>query len=405
MQTLQYSPRFLKHRKFLLILPVIVLPFLIILFVLLGGGKDPSTGLSSRQASGLNTHLPDAHFKKGGEKSKLSLYEEAAKDSAILKEKIRNDPYYLYEPHDSGELNHGSSSTGEVEQNESRIMDKLAQLKSVLHGKDDVTEPVLHSRNPDPLYPSQAAEAMISKMGSTKSHNAEIDQLNTMLDKVMAIQHPEMIQDSISRLVRSKEELAYHVDLNRKSGDAETFAVNTENNGRNPSEINRFYDLASDQTIENALDNGIEAMIPETQVLVSGSTVKLRILNDIRINGHLILKDQYVYGLTTLNGERLRIQFSSIRSGNNILPVSLEAYDMDGLAGVFIPGSINRDVAKQSGDQALGAIGLTSLDPSIGAQAAGAGIQAAKSLIGKKIKLMKVTIKAGYRLLLKDSKQ
>jgi conjugative transposon TraM protein len=403
MQSLQYSPRFLKHRKFLLILPVIILPFLIFLFVLLGGGKDPSTGLSHPQAAGLNTHLPDAHFKKGAEKSKLSLYEEAAKDSAILKEKIRNDPYYLFEPHDSEETNKVRRS--EVDQNESKIMDKLAQLKSVLHGKDEVTEQALHSRNPDPIYQSQAAEATISKMGSTKSHNAEIDQLNNMLDKVMAIQHPEIMQDSIDRMTKSKYETTYHVDLNRKSLDAETFAVKEENNGLIPAEINRFYDLADDQTIENALDNSIEAMVPETQVLASGSTVKLRTLNDIRINGHLILKDQYVYGITTLTGERLRIQFSSIRSGNTILPVSLEAYDLDGLAGVFIPGSINRDVAKQSGDQALGAIGLTSLDPSIGAQAAGAGIQAAKSLIGKKIKLMKVTIKAGYRLLLKDSKQ
>jgi conjugative transposon TraM protein len=403
MASLQYPPRFLKHRKFLLVLPVIVLPFLVFIFVLLGGGKDPSTGLPSRPASGLNTHLPDAHFKKGGEKSKLSLYEEAARDSAILKEKIRNDPYYLFEPHDSGEIISGK--TNEVEKNESKIMDKLAQLKSILHGKDEATEPLIHSRNPDPIYPTQGGETMIAKTGNIRSHNTEIDQLNNMLDKVMAIQHPEIMRDSMERMTRSNSETTYHVDLKREMENAETFTSKTENTETSLSATNRFYDLASAQTIENALDNSIEAMIPETQVLVAGSTVKLRILNDIRINGHLILKDQYVYGITSLSGERLKIQFSSIRSGNTILPISLEAYDLDGLAGVFIPGSINRDVAKQSGDQTLGAIGLTSLDPSIGAQAAGAGIQAAKSLIGKKIKLMKVTIKAGYRLLLKDSKQ
>jgi conjugative transposon TraM protein len=232
-----------------------------------------------------------------------------------------------------------------------------------------------------------------------------MDQLNSMLDKVMAIQHPEILQDSILKLTKSKNEIAYHVDVNKISGDAETFKSSEEIGALSSSQTNRFYDLASEQTIENVQDNGIEAVVPETQVLVSGSVVKLRILNDININGHLILKNQNIYGITTLAGERLKIQFSTIRSGNSLLPVSLEAYDMDGLAGVFIPGSINRDVAKQSGDQALGAIGLTSLDPSIGAQAAGAGIQAAKTLISKKVKLMKVTIKAGYRVLLKDLKQ
>jgi conjugative transposon TraM protein len=403
MESIHYSPRFLKHRKFMLVLPLIILPFLIILFIILGGGKDPSTGFSSQPPSGLNARLPDAHFKKGAEKSKLSVYEEASKDSAILKEKIKNDPYYQFEPHDSESSN--VSRPTEMEQNESKIMDKLAQLKAVLHGKDEVSEPVIHSRNPDLVSQPQTAETMISKMGSSKSHNTEMDQLNSMLDKVMAIQHPEILQDSLSRLARSNDKAFYHVDINRLSQDAETFTSSEESGAMASSKTNRFYDLASEQSIENALDNGIEAVVPETQVLVSGSTVKLRILNDININGHLILKNQNIYGITTLAGERLKIQFSTLRSGNTLLPVSMEAYDMDGLAGVFIPGSINRDVAKQSGDQALGAVALTSLDPSIGAQAAGAGIQAAKTLISKKVKLMKVTIKAGYRVLLKDSKQ
>jgi hypothetical protein len=50
-------------------------------------------------------------------------------------------------------------------------------------------------------------------------------------------------------------------------------------------------------------------------------------------------------------------------------------------------------------------IGLTSLDPSWGAQAASAGIEAAKTLFSKKVKLIKVTVKAGYQVLLRDEKQ
>ena len=78
--------------------------------------------------------------------------------------------------------------------------------------------------------------------------------------------------------------------------------------------------------------------------------------------------------------------------------------DLDGIAGIYIPGAITRDVAKQSTDQAIQSIRLASLDPSVGAQAASAGIQAAKSLIGRKVKLVKVTVKAGYRVLLRDNK-
>jgi hypothetical protein len=94
-----------------------------------------------------------------------------------------------------------------------------------------------------------------------------------------------------------------------------------------------------------------------------------------------------------------------VRYGQNIFPVSLSVYDMDGLAGIYIPGAITRDVAKQTGDEAIQGIGLTTLDPSLGAQAASAGIQAAKTLISKKVKLVRVVVKAGYQVLLKDDNQ
>ena len=106
-----------------------------------------------------------------------------------------------------------------------------------------------------------------------------------------------------------------------------------------------------------------------------------------------------------MNNERLKIGFRSIRCGNSILPVALEAYDLDGLAGIYIPGSINRDAVKQSGDQAINSLGLATLDPSIGAQAASAGVQTAKTLLSHKMKLVNVTVKAGYQVLLKDDRK
>jgi hypothetical protein len=42
------------------------------------------------------------------------------------------------------------------------------------------------------------------------------------------------------------------------------------------------------------------------------------------------------------------------------------------------------------------------MDPSLKAQAASEGIRAAKSLLSKKVKQVKVTLKAGYQVLLRD---
>jgi hypothetical protein len=78
---------------------------------------------------------------------------------------------------------------------------------------------------------------------------------------------------------------------------------------------------------------------------------------------------------------------------------------MDGIDGIYVPGAITRDVAKGSAERAVQGININTLDPSLGAQAASASIEAAKTLLSRKAKLVKVTVKAGYQVLLQDEKQ
>src|SRR5690606_14150569 len=111
----------------------------------------------------------------------------------------------------------------------------------------------------------------------------------------------------------------------------------------------------------------------------------------------------FLYGVCALNGERLTISINSIHHANQILPVSLSVFDLDGLEGIYIPGAIARDVAKQSSNQAVQGLQLGSLNPSLEMQAASAGIETAQNLIAKKTRLIKVTVKAGYRVLLMDT--
>ena len=103
-----------------------------------------------------------------------------------------------------------------------------------------------------------------------------------------------------------------------------------------------------------------------------------------------------------LSGERLNIEVSSIRSDNLIIPVSLQAVDLDALRGIKIPNAITRDAVKQGagdGIQSLNAMGMSS---SWEAQASMAGMETIKGIISKKAKLVKVTVKAGHPLLLAD---
>src|SRR3954447_20433147 len=96
MGTKTLSPQFLGNRKFLIVLPLLVLPFVTLLFWTLGGGSASNAeGQQKAVKQGLNLELPNANLKDDKPLDKLSYYEKAASDSAMLEELMKKDPYYL----------------------------------------------------------------------------------------------------------------------------------------------------------------------------------------------------------------------------------------------------------------------------------------------------------------------
>ena len=81
--------------------------------------------------------------------------------------------------------------------------------------------------------------------------------------------------------------------------------------------------------------NTIQAVVHEDQTLVTGAVIKLRLLDGIYVNGKMIPKGSFVYGTCALNNERLEVKITSIRYLNNILPVALAVYDLDGMEGLI----------------------------------------------------------------------
>ena len=85
------------------------------------------------------------------------------------------------------------------------------------------------------------------------------------------------------------------------------------------------------------------------------------------------------------------------------MPVDLSVYDMDAMAGIRAPDAITEDAMRSGTDNAIQSMQLMSMDQSLATQAAGAGVEAAKTLFGKKVKHIKVTLKDGYPVLLRNN--
>lgn len=437
MEQKTHSQKFLRQRKFLLVLPLLVLPFLTLMFWVLGGGKVNHAEAQQPQ-EGLNMQLPGANLKDDKPLDKLSYYEKAASDSLRLQQLMENDPYYRKHidtsvlpsmdtsligiKYGSNMVTRRSStishSTTYNDPNEKKVYQKLAQLDDALNKasspgvNDEDNISTVTSRRNTSVNSSDIdrLEQMMHGMNQKGGDDPEMQQLNGMLEKVLDIQHPDRIREKIKQTSEVKKGQVFAVAVNNESNsisllDNRGTKSNEANTSFNSSiQSNSFYSLG-DETYLNESQNSIQAVIHETQTLVNGSTVKLRLMNDIFINGVLIPKDNFVFGTADLNGERLGIKINSVRYRNSLFPVELSVCDMDGMDGIYIPGAITRDVAKQSADRAAQQIDFSTLNPSIGAQAANAGIEAAKTLFNRKVKLVKVTVKAGYQVLLRDEKQ
>ena len=410
-----------RQRKFLLVLPVLAFPFITFLLWSVGIFSADAKATSKNAAQqGFNMHLPDAHLKDHKSWNKLDFYQQADADSAKMKEAMENDPFFKeglkslqsdtdnpyhfsYDPSPPGTLgDYHDPNVDKVNRQLAKLNAALNQPPQPLPSIKD-TSAVTHTAiDNDAVDRLQNVVQAIHQTDT--SADPEMQQLNAMMDKVLDIQHPERVQAAMQEQSVKYKGKVFPVIAKDNNDNITVLQTKAIQDSSLPatSAGNAFYSL-DDNTINNAAQSSVQAVVQETQTLVSGSTVKLRLLNDVYINGVLVPKDCFVYGTASLNGERLNISINTIRYKNNILPVSLSVYDLDGMSGIFIPGAITRDVAKQSANEATQSIGLATLDPSIGAQVASAGIQAAKSLIGKKIKLVKVTVKAGYQVLLKDN--
>ncbi len=430
-----HSQKFLQQRRFYMVLPLLVLPFITMIFWALGGGQG--TPVQAQEVtSGLNMELPGPHFDKEDEQwNKFDLYEQAKRDSLKFEEARRNDPYYLIStlkgnetsdtiPKEENKLNTSLGSKDkytQMDRNEKMINEKLAQLTTQLNQHDQPITAAKETSSTQNIAADSGTpitedvdrlEKMMQIMASSDTNDPEMQQIESMLDKILDVQHPERVREKIRQQSRQHQQQVFPVEavesednislveaapVKRDSIYTPLYAVESTQNG--------FYGLNDEVISSDESANAIQAVIHDTQTVVAGSTVKLRLLSDVYINGQHIEKDQFIFGTCAINGERLTISISSIRNESSLLPVSLSAFDLDGMEGVYIPGAITRDAAKQASSQSIQDVELYSMDNSLGAQAATAGIEAAKGLFSRKAKLIKVTVKAGYQVLLKDKNQ
>ena len=151
--------------------------------------------------------------------------------------------------------------------------------------------------------------------------------------------------------------------------------------------------------------NTISACVHNNQTVMDGQTVRFRLLEPMSVSDREIPRNALVVGTAKLQGERLSIIISSLGYRGSIIPVELSVYDTDGQAGIFIPGSMERSAAKEivagMGTSVGSSVNISTDAKAQLASDLGKGlIQGTSQYFTKKMRTVKVHLKAGYKVLL-----
>ena len=174
-------------------------------------------------------------------------------------------------------------------------------------------------------------------------------------------------------------------------------------------ERNLGFLTATGRAAENQVPT-VKACVAQTQVIRAGSTVQLRLLEAVRIDGVLIPRNTPLYGLATIAGMRLQVTVSSVEYGGRIFAVEAAAYDLDGQLGLNVPNSRERTALKEAlasvGQTAGTSVNVTrSAGQQVLSELARGGLQASSQYVAGKLREVKITLKANHQLLLISKQQ
>ena len=155
--------------------------------------------------------------------------------------------------------------------------------------------------------------------------------------------------------------------------------------------------------------NTIPACVYGAQSVTDGQAVRLRLLEPMAVADRIIPRNAVVVGAAKIQGERLGIEITSLEHDGTVIPVELEVYDTDGQPGIFIPNSMEMNAVREVAANMGGSLGSSiNISTNAGAQLAsdlGKGlIQGTSQYIAKKMRTVKVHLKAGYRVMLYQEK-
>ena len=98
----------------------------------------------------------------------------------------------------------------------------------------------------------------------------------------------------------------------------------------------------------------IKARVDELVKVKDGSRIRIRLSEDVEIEGEILKKGSYLYATVGgFSAQRVMANVTSVMLGGRICKVDLSVYDLDCMEGFYVPESNFRELAKNIGSSAM----------------------------------------------------
>ncbi len=237
--------------------------------------------------------------------------------------------------------------------------------------------------------------------------NAEAERYNQLLKQMQLVQKVA----NGEKILTDEEKLA---EQQRQIAAAEkTRVLDSIAKAQGPVAVNKAGEAGeayfNTVTEESAVPSLIKARVDRVEKVRDGSRIRLRLSEDIEIEGEILKKGSYLYATVTgFSAQRVKANVTSVLIGNQIKKIELAVYDLDGMEGFYVPSSNFREVAKdigansmnmnmnfnQSSEMSMQSIAMQSLQQAL---------QGTTQAVGKAIRQNKARIKFNTNIYLVDT--
>lgn len=371
-----------KMMKYLVVMPAAILCGAVILWLLYTSLNKSD----ERVGDAFNTEIPEGE--NDGMKDKMSEYEAAA----VAKEKeARQQTVAVLD-----------TLTATMPQ------DSALRQPSAVETSAQAYQEVQASLD-DFFVPENSDAAQVAEL------QARIDELEAQNAMAQQQQQP----DQMEMLERSYQLAAQYMGKGNGGNNPPPAQTDDEKGKRNVQPVTQVSrnvvsslsasssrsfntSVGSSKTVNK---NTIAAVVANNQSVTDGESVKLRTTEPMWVGSRLIPRNTVIVGSARVQGERLEIEISSIECDGSIYDVELQVYDSDGQEGINIPNSMESDALHEIGANMGSTMGSSiNISTNTGAQIAsdvGRGlINGVSQYLNKKLRTVKVHLKAGYRVML-----